>query len=153
LDTTTNVAYILGIQGEDGELVSDPIFFPAGQETLVYDLVTKTEVPPLPTGHPSINSSTGIVPKDRPVVTFVIILFLVLLFAFFFRLTEGKPEQSPQGAYPRDVQGLMGDIASLDLRHERGEIGSEEYTKIRHTLRERLIELVRSSPLVSDRKK
>jgi hypothetical protein len=141
LDTTSSLAYVLRIQSPQGELLSDPIFFPAGQETIVYNVMARAETPPLPTGHPPVQPTMGTVPRDRPPLTLLIVALTALLFAFFFNLTKAKPEEAPQ-AYPPNVRSLMRDVAGLDLRFERGEIGGEEYEKIRRSLRDRLMDLV-----------
>lgn len=144
LDTTTNLAYVLRIQGPEGELLSDPIFFPAGQETVFYSVLAATQ-PSMPTGHPPIRQPVGTVPRDKPLLTLLVVILLMLLLAFLFNLTRGPGKEGRQ-AYPPKVRSLMRDVAGLDLRFERGEIGGEEYEKIRRSLRERLMDLVRSHP-------
>lgn len=150
LDTTSSLAYVLRILRGEREFLSEPIVFPPGMDTLVYNVMA-TEDPSragLPTGHPPLSQPPpASAPKQNDFATFLIVAWIALAFAIPFHLTRSKPRSRGASPYPPEARSLMRDIAALDLRHEKGEIGGAEYGKIRSSLRARVIDILQSGPV------
>lgn len=151
LDTSHDLAYVLRVRSAGKDFLSEPILFAAGEETLVYNVVASTEMPiaegALPEGHPAIEPAQGRRPPERPFLAALILLWLALCFLFLFRQSRERG-RDVASRFPPAARGLVRDIASLDMRFERGEIGEDEYKKIRVSLRGRLIEIVEAHPPV-----
>jgi hypothetical protein len=144
-------AYVLSIKRGGREFLSEPIHFQAGQDTLVYDVMLVNEPPPsgpLPAGHPPVGGVPPHRPVDSPLWALAIVVGLAVLFAYLFHLSGETPEAARQRRYPPRAVALMRDLAALDLRRERGEIGEEEYAKVREGLKRRLLEILRDHPPV-----
>lgn len=151
LSQDTTLVYILQIDYRGREFLSGGIHFEPGDDEIDYSVLLTEQAPDqsgMPSGHPPIPGQRP--PQGRPVSpnalhTVLIVLWIVLIFVLLgFMARPRKAGGKPQDA-PAAVRALVRDIASLDIRHDDGVIGEEEYRKVREGLMARLRSLTQRS--------
>ena len=122
--------------------------FEAGQEELQFNVLLSDQAPPaneLPPGHPPVagRAPFGGLPRQNPIHTIVIVLFVVLLFAALALLARREPGQRRGLDLPPAARALVRDVAVLDLRHAGGSLAEKEYRTLRATLLVRLRAMIK----------
>jgi hypothetical protein len=140
----TSITYVLQITLRGRDFLSGAIRFEPGQSEVEYSVLL-SEGPPsggdLPTGHPPLSGQRppqGVPVRSNPIHTVLLVLWIVLVFALLAIMARPRPGRARSPEIPAPVRALVRDIASLDIRHEDGVIGEEEYRKVREGLVTRL---------------
>ena len=142
LPTADSIGYVLQIAHRGRSFLSVPIRFEAGQEEIAYNVLLKEDDAggDLPAGHPPLGAERAPARpvRQNPTHAILIVLWVVVLFTVFAFLARCGRRRAAGRELPLQAQAFIRDIASLDLRHEDGVIGEEEYRKVRAGLVERL---------------
>jgi hypothetical protein len=149
LSQDTAMVYILQITYRGKDFLSGGIRFEPGQDEVDYSVLLTTKAPDqsgLPSGHPSLPGQRP--PQGRPVSpnilhTVLIVLWIALIFVLLGFMARSRKSGEKTQDSPPAVRALIRDIASLDIRHDDGVIGEEEYRKVREGLMARLRSLTR----------
>ena len=140
----TSITYVLQITLRGRDFLSGAIRFEPGQSEVEYSVLLSDESPSggdLPGGHPPLSGQRppqGVPVRPNPVHTILLVLWIVLVFALLAIMARPRPGRGKAPETPASVRALVRDIASLDIRHEDGVIGEEEYRKVREGLVTRL---------------
>lgn len=141
LPSDTSLAYVLRITFRGKDFLSNPIRFPAGEEQIDYNVLLSDHSPESGQPEPVIQGRPA---RQSVFHTILIVLCVVVLFSLFATLARRQDSaEESRGAQPPEVGALIREIASLDVRHEDGIIGDDEYRKVRSALLARLRSLSR----------
>jgi hypothetical protein len=140
----TSIAYVLQITLHGRDFLSGAIKFEPGQSEIDYSVLLTDESPDggdLPSGHPPLSGQQpprGVALRPNPVHAVLIVLWIALVFGLLAIMARPRRGSGEGSEAPAAVRTLVRDIASLDLRHEDGVIGDDEYRKVREGLMARL---------------
>ena len=144
LSTSPDFSYVIQISYRGRSFLSAPVQFPAGEDVVEYSVLLSRETPAfgeMPSGHSDIPGATppaARAARQSPAHTILIVLWIVAIFVLFAWMGRPRGESAPADRLSPQARSLVRDIAGLDLRHEDGVIGEEEYRKVRQGLIDRL---------------
>ncbi len=134
LPSDTSLSYVLEISYRGTDFQSNAIRFAAGQKEVDYNVLLSDRPPEEGASPPMIQGSPA---RQSASQTILITLTIFALFSLFALLAR-REERGVEREAPPEARALIREIAGLDVRHEDGIIGDEEYRKVRSALKARL---------------
>lgn len=153
LPTQPEQSYVIRVHYFDRDFLGAPMSFTPGESLLEFDFLVSREaqaIPPggMPEGHPTGNMDLpprADPPRQDPLAAIAIVGTVFGLFGLGYLRSQYSGAAPAKKRGSPEIDALIRDIASLDLRHSRREIEEADYRSVRASLFRKLEERTRAA--------